>query len=138
MDTAFVTEDGSLMPSRGTHEEVESAIRFGEEASAKKGRSRWKGRYYETKQVMSDKDAKIHSVNRVVKEEKMEWEYMIDRVATKGMVDSNLDLMTEERLNYYGKKGWELVSVAVPARGGGMSVFGYYYFKRSKPVTRAP
>jgi len=50
-------------PSRGaTREEVEAAIRSGEQAPAKAGRqtyrknfpfqSHWKGRYYETKQVM--------------------------------------------------------------------------------------
>ena len=53
----------SQMPSRGaSREEVELAIRSGEEVPAKEGRlayrkslsfgGRWKGRYYETRQVM--------------------------------------------------------------------------------------
>jgi len=51
------------MPSRGTtRDEVEETVRSGERLSAKRGgyayrknfsyRSEWKGRYYETKQVM--------------------------------------------------------------------------------------
>ena len=61
---AFSQHALSQMPSRGaTREEVEAAIGSGERVPAKHGRqahrknfrfrSRWMGRYYETKQVMA-------------------------------------------------------------------------------------
>ena len=61
------------------------------------------------------------------------WEYQVIKVAAKGTIDSNFDEMGDNKLNALGSQGWELVSVTVAARGGGMSVFAYYYFKRPKP-----
>jgi hypothetical protein len=60
---AFSQHALNHMPSRGTtRDEVEEAVRSGERLAAKRGRhgyrknfpyrAEWKGRYYETKQVM--------------------------------------------------------------------------------------
>lgn len=64
MDIVFSQHALAQMPDRGaTKQEVEAAIRNGEKAAARQGRiafrknftfeGAWKGRYYETKQVVS-------------------------------------------------------------------------------------
>ncbi len=58
------------------------------------------------------------------------WEYRIEKVKTGGMVVPNLDAITNEWLNQFGKASWELVQVVPLPRGGGTVEQVYLFFKR--------
>ena len=55
------------------------------------------------------------------------WEYRVERVKTGR---SNLDNITDEWLNRFGRGGWELVEIVPLPKAGGVVEQVYLYFKR--------
>lgn len=63
----------------------------------------------------------------------MKWEYLIVQVASEEVYvsDANSKMPIDEALNFFGNKGWELVSVT--PNGERMSNrYGCFYFKRPR------